>query len=525
MKIKKNVFIHPKFKLNNEISYITIYEDMKKNCVKLSKYFSLNNSNDNIKFNIDLRNSLVKNIFILSKKLKFKTLTIFKAINYFDLLLNSFSPKDERDYMKIALICFIISSKFWENELLIPNIIFFIRNFSEIINNKYFFSFNEIRLFEIECLKILNYNLNTCNKYDFLYFYFTQGIVYYENNKNIINKIEKIYLIIRNLIEEISISNIEIEYYSKSYLIIKYIIKCLIEKYFNSAQANYFINKYKNEELLDNKIKKKLDLLLNNKKNNRRKKISEIVFLKKSNEIKLKRIFSDENLYKRNYLKEEEKKEIIKETKKYKNNNLLQKKSSSKNKISIKIEQNYIIKLIKNKNQKKFNKVQSKISKSHKNINFHISSPENKKEKQKEKIITSNFSKFYSNNKTKKSEIKYNSTIENKTTLTNNNISKSDLKVLNNKDNIINFYTGNIQTMQLFSPQQKTNYHCDLLMKTINLLNNHSPFSSDNEEYKIQNLNRVSSYKSILDSKNSMNYNSIYSDSKSYLNFNYNYHK
>ena len=136
------------------------------------------------------------------------------------------------------------------------------------------------------------------NKYDFLYFYFSQGIVYYENNKKIINKIEKIYLIIRNLIEEISISNIEIEYYSKSYLIIKYIIKSLIEKYFNNEQANYFLNKYKNEELLDNKIKKQLDLLFNNKKNNRRKKISEIVFSKKNNEIKLERIFSDENLLK-----------------------------------------------------------------------------------------------------------------------------------------------------------------------------------------------------------------------------------
>jgi hypothetical protein len=62
-------------------------------------------------------------------------------------------------------------------------------------------------------------------------------------------------------------------------------------------------------------------------------------------------------------------------------------------------------------------------------------------------------------------------------------------------------------------------------MKTINLLNNYSPFSSDNEENKFQNLNKVSSYKSIFDSKNSINYNSIYSDSKSYLNFNYNYHK
>ena len=125
MKIKKNVFIHPKFKLNNEISYIKIYHHMKKNSVNLSKYFSLNNSNDNIKFNVDLRNSLVKNLFILSKKLKFKSLTIFKSINYFDLILNSYSPKDERDYMRIALICFIISSKFWEKDPLIPNIIFF----------------------------------------------------------------------------------------------------------------------------------------------------------------------------------------------------------------------------------------------------------------------------------------------------------------------------------------------------------------------------------------------------------------
>ena len=154
MKIKKNVFIHPKFKLNYEIPYIKIYEDMKKNCVKLSKYFSLNNSNDNIKFNIDLRNSLVNNIFILSKKLKFKSLTIFKIINYFDLILNLYSPKVERDYMKIALICFIISFKFWENESLIPNIIFLIRKLSEIINNKYFFSFNEIRLFEMNVLLI-----------------------------------------------------------------------------------------------------------------------------------------------------------------------------------------------------------------------------------------------------------------------------------------------------------------------------------------------------------------------------------
>ena len=62
-------------------------------------------------------------------------------------------------------------------------------------------------------------------------------------------------------------------------------------------------------------------------------------------------------------------------------------------------------------------------------------------------------------------------------------------------------------------------------MKTINLLNNYSPFSSDNEENKFQNLNKVSSYKSIFDSKNSINYNSIYSDSKNNLNFNYNYHK
>ena len=521
MKIKKNVFIHPKFKLNNEISYIKIYQHMKKNCVNLSKYFSLNNSNDNIKFNVDLRNSLVKNLFILSKKLKFKSLTIFKSINYFDLILNSYSPKDERDYMRIALICFIISSKFWEKDPLIPNIIFFIRNFSEIIDNKYFFSCNEIRLFEIECLKILNYNLNICNKYDFLCFYFTQGIVYYENNKNIIDKIEKIYLIIRNLIEEISISNIEIEYYSKSNLVIKYIIKCLIEKYFNKEQTNYFLNKYKNEELLDNKIKKKLDLLLNNKKNYERKNISEFVFLKKNNEIKLKRIFSDKNLFKESCKNEEKKKVKTKQTNNIKYNNLLKKKSSSKNKYSIKIEQNYIIKLIKNKKQNNFS--QSKISKSHKNINFHLSSPENKNKS--EKIISSNFSKFYSNNIKNKTENKYNSTIENKTTLVNHNFSKSDVKVLNNNENIINFYKGNIQTTKLFSPQQKTNFHCDLLMKTINLLNNYSPFSNDNEEYKIQNLNRVPSNKSILDSKNSINYNSIYSDSKSYLNFNYNYHK
>ena len=59
----------------------------------------------------------------------------------------------------------------------------------------------------------------------FYIFYFSQGIVYYENNKKIFNKIEKIYLIIRNLIEEISISNIEIEYYSKSYLIINILSK------------------------------------------------------------------------------------------------------------------------------------------------------------------------------------------------------------------------------------------------------------------------------------------------------------
>ena len=41
--------------------------------------------------------------------------------------------------------------------------------------------------------------------------------------------------------------------------------------------------------------------------------------------------------------------------------------------------------------------------------------------------------------------------IDNKATFTNNNISQSELKVLNNIDNLINFYKGKIFKQIIFS--------------------------------------------------------------------------
>ena len=510
MKNKKNVFIHSKFKINNEISPIKIYEEMKINCEKNIRNNPFN-SNTNSLF-LEKRSSMVENLFNLAKKIQFKTLTVFKAINYFDSILNYYTPKDEKEYMIISLTCFIISSKFCENESLIPNIIFFIRNFSEIINNKYYFSINDIRLCEVKCLKMLKYNLNIFTKYDFLYFYFTQGIVYYEKTKNFIDKLEMIYLKTRDLIEKIAIYSIEIEYYNKSYLVIKYILKNLIEKNFNRKQSYFFLNKYNKDDIIDNKIKKKLDSLLNIKRSEK-KNIPNVVFTKQNNNNnkKLKRILSDQNLFEESKI--QERKELAFNSIKF--SNYL--KNSLSHKYKITIEHNNFNKLMKKKltYNKNYNSSQPKISNSNIVNNKYLLNNSINKRSDSEKIISSHLSKF-NEFQLNKLQHKYNSTLE-------NNYSNNYISTIRYDKNNVFYKSNNTQSTMIYSSNQKNNYHCDLLKKTIYLLNIHSPLNNNNiKEYKIENYNKIPSFKNVTERKYSFNYNSIHSDSRSYLNFNYN---
>jgi hypothetical protein len=164
---------------------------------------------------------------------------------------------------------------------------------------------------------------------------------------------------------------------------------------------------------------------------------------------------------------------------------------------------------------KNYNSSQPKISNSNIVNNKYLLNNSINKRSDSEKIISSHLSKF-NEFQLNKLQHKYNSTLE-------NNYSNNYISTIRYDKNNVFYKSNNTQSTMIYSSNQKNNYHCDLLKKTIYLLNIHSPLNNNNiKEYKIENYNKIPSFKNVTERKFSFNYNSIHSDSRSYLNFNYN---
>ena len=158
---------------------------------------------------------------------------------------------------------------------------------------------------------------------------------------------------------------------------------------------------------------------------------------------------------------------------------------------------------------KNYNSSQPKISKSNIVNNKYLLNNSINKRSDSEKIITSNLSKF-NEFQLNKLQHKYNSTLE-------NNYSNNYISTIKYDKNNLFYKSNNTQSTMIYSSNQKNNYHCDLLKKTIYLLNIHSPLNNNNiKEYKINEYNSL--FTKIISKKLDIQIDNKYNELKNNIN-------
>ena len=165
-----------------EVSPIEILSIMKDNIYKHYDKQSIININ---KAYILQRKSLISLINKISSKMGFKSQTFFLAVNYLDIIFS----KDFDilyNYNLLAIGCLIIASKFCENVPLRPIFKYFVNLYNtEITDDNYKVTKEDLFEYEIIICKILDYKLNYFTIYDFNFFFFGNGIIKIEQLKEI----------------------------------------------------------------------------------------------------------------------------------------------------------------------------------------------------------------------------------------------------------------------------------------------------------------------------------------------------
>ena len=226
--MNKKLLKHPRFEYLPEIDIQSIYKSMLIRSNYTIKIFNNNNSSF-----IYSRNECVKYIFSMNSSFHYKSLTAYKAIFYFDYIMNN-NTIDKENIPIIALCCYILSVKFCENDPLIPNTIKFLELYKRVTKYKCIIPLCEIYKWEVFCINKLHYDLIKYTLYDFVYFYFVHGIVLSDDLKDLTEKektkkLEKIYNKAREVIDYIVINEGEFCFKKKNYVIAKNALRCAIE--------------------------------------------------------------------------------------------------------------------------------------------------------------------------------------------------------------------------------------------------------------------------------------------------------
>ena len=216
------------------------------------------------------RTSIFKLMQKIIIKFGFKSQTFFLTAYYLDIIFIK-KKKINFNYYKIGLACLCLSSKFCENDPIVPHLQYFVRLYNSITGYKNFISMSELMNAEVVACKILNYKLNYFSAYDFIAFFFCNGILKLEQIKDIeselSNKLKinnkaneeykfdalfvknilgKIYKTVRNYLDTVvKIDKICMKYDSlfiAMYLIEKSLEECLSNEY-KKSKTNLNINK------------------------------------------------------------------------------------------------------------------------------------------------------------------------------------------------------------------------------------------------------------------------------------------
>ena len=130
------------------------------------------------------RYEMIKLLNKIVHKLHFRSQTFYLAVFYLDLLMELNNDLRVETTMVSALI---LAAKFDENDTSIPNLPYF----KELMED-YFISLDDLRRYEIVCLRLLDYKLDYITAYHFINFFLSHVIIFtdesillnIESNKN-----------------------------------------------------------------------------------------------------------------------------------------------------------------------------------------------------------------------------------------------------------------------------------------------------------------------------------------------------
>ena len=244
---------------SNELEFSTS-EILRNMCHNSYNNFNTYESNTINRNYLSIRNSIFNILKKITMKFGFKSQTFFLSAYYLDLVFIK-KKKININIYKLGLACLCLSAKFCENDPIVPQLPYFVKIYNNITGYKNFISMTELMYAEVVVCKILKYKLNYYTAYDFISFFFCNGILKLEQIKEIEKEINinirkesfddneefeldtsfiknilgKIYRITRNYLDEvIKIDKICFKYnpiYISIYLVEKSMIEYLGNEY------------------------------------------------------------------------------------------------------------------------------------------------------------------------------------------------------------------------------------------------------------------------------------------------------
>ena len=207
---------------SNELEFSTseILRNMCHNIYNNYTTYELNIVNKNY---LSIRNTIFNIMQKITMKFGFKSQTFFLSAYYLDLVFIK-KKKININIYKLGLACLCLSAKFCENDPIVPQLPYFVKIYNNITGYKNFISMSELMYAEVVVCKILKYKLNYFTSYDFISFFFCNGILKLEQ----IKEIEK----------EINTNNKKKSFDNKEFELDKFFIKNILGKIYRIAR-NY----------------------------------------------------------------------------------------------------------------------------------------------------------------------------------------------------------------------------------------------------------------------------------------------
>ena len=153
------------------------------------------------------RKRIIDLLLKIKRKLNLSNKIIHLTIYLLDTIISTNQEKYNKIIEQICLGCLILSIKFLQNQAEIPDF----KNFEFLFNSNVFYSLDEIKKYELFCIKQLKYNLSYITSVDYIQYFESRGIIFINDiNDNMNNYINiktfhnKIYEILIKVLYKIS---------------------------------------------------------------------------------------------------------------------------------------------------------------------------------------------------------------------------------------------------------------------------------------------------------------------------------